>query len=152
MEQFGLSRFPSLTCSESAEQGKPASFTALPGDSDRLLLQLCVETLLLQPSWSCYAPVTLGRASQNGVKWRGNASSSPPRWLRATLYTNFFSLGRFWILIPHHPPTAFGSALHCRDLGKLPHLCDSGDMSCAVFTGLPALLSCFGNPLLSCRY
>ena len=130
--------FPHWPVQKALSRAKPAILTASLGNRNRLLPMADA--------------VTLGGASLNGVKWRGNASSSPPRWLRATLYTNFFSLRRFRILILHHPQTAFGSALCCRDLGKPPHSCDSGDMSYAVFVGLPALLSCFGNPLLSCRY
>lgn len=91
-------------------------------------------------------PVVLCGTSLNRVKWRGNASFRPPRWLRVTLYTNFFTLRRFCILVPHHPQTAFGSALE-----KPPHSGDLGDVSSVVFTGLP-LLSSFANPLLSCRY
>lgn len=51
-----------------------------------------------------------------------------------------------------HPQTPSGSALCCQHLGKPPDLRDLGDVSYAVFIGLPALLYCSGNPLVSCRY
>lgn len=101
----------------------------LTGWQEQAAASGCVQ----RPSCSTGAdPVTLCGASLNRVKWRGNASSRPPRWLWAILYTNFFTLRRLWILAPHHPQTAFGSA----SIGKPSHSGDLGDVSSVVFTGL----------------
>lgn len=95
MEQFDLNCFLQLACSESTKLFP--SLYSLTGQQHRLLpMAVCRDP----PAPQELILLKLCRASLSRVNWRGNASSSPPRWLWAILYTNFFSLWRFCILIP----------------------------------------------------
>lgn len=143
MEQFGLSCFFSLACSESSKGGKASHLYSLSGWQNRLLpLAVCRDPPAPQEL------ILLCSVEQVWTGWNEEEMPVPglPDGSELLCTLTFSPSGGFaYQFLTIHK-------LLLDQQWKATPLRDLGDVSSVVFAGLPLCSPVLVNPLLSCRY